>query len=209
MCTPIANAFGSFGPIEVLLAIILAGALLVTAGCMRGHGNATGAGTIEELVDKYEAAHRERSIEKLRDILWWESPQAGSGHREDYEELMAALFVVELDDLEYVAGPDPEAGGGRIVSYVRQTPAHRRQVASVIGPVYGKIILIGSIRTDAADRQVRVDPAYVVMRSLDRYYIDIQSFVLEDAVTSVRTGQPSESEPLPLGSDPSKVPRNW
>ena len=194
---------------EAASAVIVAIAVLAAAGCTRGHGNAGGAGTIEELVDKYEAAHRERSIEKLRDILYWESPQAGSGHVYDIEELMAELFVVELDEVEFVKGPGPDAPGGREIAYVRPRPGNRRQVPAVIGPLHGKLILIGSVRNGGAKRAVRVDPCYVVMESLDRYYIDIHPFVLEDAITSVRTGKPSRSEPLPLGTDSSKVPRDW
>ncbi len=179
--------------------------VLLAAGCTRGHGSARGAGTIEELVDKYEAAHRERSIEKLRDILWWESPQAASGHREDYEELMAELFVVDLDEVEYVAGPGPDAPNGGSVRYFRRRPGKMRQIPGVIGPVYGKLILVGSVQYGGVKRAVRVDPCYVVMQSQNRYYIDIHSFVLEDAVTSVRTGKPSRSEPLPQGEDPPRL----
>jgi hypothetical protein len=178
-------------------------------GCVRGHGIARGAATVEELVDKYEEAHRERSIEKLRDILWWEAPQAGSGHLYDYEELMTKVFAVELDNVEYVAGPKPDGFGGGDASWVRRTPAGRRQVASVAGPVYGKLILVGWADVGGIKTAMEVDPAYVVMQSMDRYYIDIQSFVLEDAVRSIRTGEPSESKALPLGADPAKVPRNW
>ena len=75
----------------------------------------------------------------------------------------------------------------------------------MIGPVYGKLILVGSIRIGGERRAVRVDPSYVVMKYNGRYYLDIHSFVLEDAVTSIRTGKPSRSEPLPLGADPPRL----
>ncbi len=202
-------AGGSRGAIQLVSVGAVTVVVLAAAGCMRGHGNATGAGTIEELVDKYEAAHRERSIEKLRDILYWESPQAGSGHVYDIEELMAKLFVVELDEVEFVKGPGPDAPGGREIAYVRPRPGKRRQVDSVIGPLHGKLILIGSVSNGGAKRAVRVDPSYVVMQSLNRYYLDMHPGVLEDAITSVRTGKPSRSDPLPLGTDSSKVPRDW
>jgi hypothetical protein len=195
------------GSIERVLVIAF---LVAITGCAQRGGNATGGGTIAELMEKYEAAHRERNIEKLRDILWWESPQVASRHREDLEELMTALFVVELDKVEFVEGLDPKAiFGGRTVSYVRRRPGKRRQVCTVGGPVYGKLVLVGSVTDARGKRAVRVDPSYVVMQSINRYYIDIHEFVVEDAVISVRTGAPSRSEPLPLDADPSKVPRDW
>jgi hypothetical protein len=170
------------------------------SGCAE-QGIATGAPTVEELVRRYKAAHRERSLEKLRDILWWESPQAGGRHRRHLEEPMVELFDVELENVEYIEGPP----GGRSVRYIRRRPGKKRQIDSVIGPVYGKLILVGSVKIGAEKRAVRVDPSYVVMQSLNRYYLDVHEGVVEDAVTSVRTGQPSRSEPLPLGADPPRL----
>ena len=180
--------------------------IFLAAGCeSRTAGNATGAGTIEELVEKYETAHREHSVEKLRDILWWESPQAGGRRRKYLENPMVELFDVELESVEYVEGPPPDPVTGGSVSYIRRRPGKKSQDNAVIGPVYGKLILVGSVGAGAKKRAVRVDPSYVVMQSNGRYYLDIHEFVLEDAVTSVRTGKPSRSEAHPLGADPPRL----
>ena len=194
--------------LNLILVWAAASTLMFTApGCkMRTAGNATGAGTVEELVEKYETAHRERSVEKLRDILWWESPQAGSRPRKDLEKLMAELFMINLEEVEYLEGLGPDAAGGRRISYVRRRPGRQRQVHTVAGPVYGKLILVGSVGAGLEKRGVRIDPSYVVMQSLDRYYIDILHLIVEEEVASARTGKPSRVEPLPFGANPFDVP---
>lgn len=193
---------GTFCYVVALLSIL---SLPVLPGCTRGHGTAGGAASVEELIDKYKSAHNDRDVYMLRDILWWEAPQAGSGHIEELEESMMSLFDLTLEEVQYVEGPDPETPGGGQVNYVRKRPGNRRQIPGVGGPVYGKLILRGTI----GDRRGDIDPCYVVMKSRDRYYIDTHKMVLSDAVTSLRTGRPSQSEPLPLGTDPTTVPRDW
>jgi hypothetical protein len=181
-------------------------ALLSAPGCdVTNTGNAAGAPTVEELVRRYEAAHRARDVDMLRDILWWESPQAGGRRRKYLENPMVELFDVELERVEYVEGPPPDPVYGASVRYFRRRPGKKRQIPGVIGPVFGKLILVGSVRIGGEKRPVRVDPSYVVMQSSNRYYIDVHEMVLEDAVTSIRTGTPSQSEPIPFGTDLRQV----
>jgi hypothetical protein len=187
------------------ISIVALCASALATGCTRGGGTAAGAGSIEELVEKYRVAHQERSIEKLRDILWWEAPQAGSAHREDLEQLMLALCSIELEKVNYVAGPNPKERGYSIIYYVRSDPGQRRQFSGVGGPVFGKLTLDGHVSDTGGEREVNVDPCYIVMTSENRYFIDTNEFVLEDAVRSVRTGEPSRSNALPFGTHPTEV----
>ncbi len=182
-----------------VVAIVLVGA----PGCaVQPSGNAQGAATPEELVRRYEEAHREHSVEKLRDLLWWEAAQAGGRRRNDLEGPMVELFDIDLDKVEYIEAPAPDPVSGGSIYYARRRPGVQLQLDSMIGPVYGKMILLGSVRDGARDRAVRIDPSYIVMQSDDRYYIDILRPVVEDVVTSVRTGEPSRSQPVPFDVDP-------
>jgi hypothetical protein len=187
-------------------AMVVAIPCLAIGGCTpESVGNAHGAATPEELVKKYEEAHRQKSVDKLRDLLAWESPEVRGRRREDLEALMTELFDMDLEKVEYVAGPQPDPVKGGYVYYIRRRPGKDRQFPGVVGSVYGKLVLVGSVGTGAEKRPVRLDPSYIVMQSLNRYYIDIHPFVLEDAVTSMRTGKPSGSEPIPFNVDPRTV----
>ena len=184
----------------LLTALIQLGVFL---GCQRYDSakNAPGAATVEELVELYEEAHKARSVEKLRAICFWEA-QAGGRHSNHLEELMTELFNIELEEVEYVEGPPPDPHIGSTARYTRQPGAKRPLVDSMGGPIYGKLILVGFVLDDGERRPVEIDPAYIAMEFNGRYYIDILQLVVEDAVMSMQTGEPSRAQPLPLGADP-------
>ena len=95
---------------------------------------------MEELVAKYEDAHRRKSIRQLRKILWWEAarPSWASGHPQGLEQLMREAFSVPLAEVKYVAGPPPDAEfAAEAIYYI---PGPKRNEDGMIGPVYGKLL---------------------------------------------------------------------
>ena len=183
----------------LVAALIQLGAFV---GCQRydASQNAPGAATTEELVELYEAAHKAKSVEKLRAICFWEA-QAGGRHNSVFEDPMLELFnLVQLEEVEYVEGPAPDPGIGGSARYVTRRRGQRRQVDDMIGPVYGKLVLIGSAQQDGTKRPVRLDPAYIAMEFNGCYYIDTLPLVTTEVIRSVRAGERSRAEPLPLGA---------
>jgi hypothetical protein len=190
---------------------------------------AIGAATVDELLDRYKAAHRAKNIKLLRPLLLVNSDWlARRGDKKDSDAAMLEICSHRLVRLDLDTGPGPRGGVvAEQVSYHIAGPSPSRETVKVggsfaskgssdnpdgggisvpkgsspvmLGDVYGKLILI-------VDKDTVVDPSYAVLKYGDRYYIHVLPFVLYEAADALKTGRKPKYIADPLGTKVNLLP---
>jgi len=166
-----------------------------------------GCKTIEELVSRYEQAHKEKDIKALRPLAFWNSnPVTRRGNYDPWENAIQDIFEHPLVKVEYLAlpmpDPPPKPAEGTDEAYIRAmsamdgelvyTLAGKRKGASICG-VLGKIVL-------TVDQETPVDPSFAVHQFEGRYYISCEQVILFDSAESLKHGKPPKYTAEPLGA---------
>jgi hypothetical protein len=165
----------------LLVITLLCGSANFT-GCTpnKVHSISGGCETIEELVMTYEKGHKQSSIAGIRRICFWNMRSNWSKDGPpQLQKAMKQVFRFDIVNVEFVAGPAPDPERGAEVIY--EIPDQRKQDA-VVGDVHGKLVLVGA-------NGRRLDPSFVVMRYMGRFFIDVSVRVLLDAADSVTTNR--------------------
>ncbi len=168
-------------------------------------GSQRGAASIEELVERYERAHRKKSIRDLRKILWWEASGLNrTGSWDGEERLMQELFDMPLAEVKLVKSPPLDyENSGEAAYYIPGS----RKADSMTGNIYGKLLVVEAV--EGARERRTVDPAYIVLRSREKgeYFIHILPLVTKDAVEAYKANREPIYVAAPLsGGDPIAFP---
>jgi len=166
-----------------------------------------GCETIDELVSRYEQAHKAKDLKALRTLAFWNAQSVTRrGNYDPWENAIQEIFEHPLVKVEYLALPktDPpeKRPAGMDDAYLRALNAMdgelvykvrgERKGASICN-VLGKIVL-------TVDKDTSVDPSFAVVRFHDRYYISCEQVILFDAVESLKSNNPPRYVAEPLGT---------
>ena len=170
-----------------------------------------GCKTIEELVSRYEQAHKAKDIKALRSIAYWNAnPVTRRGNYDPWEDAILQIFENPLVKIEYLAlpknDPPPKPAADLDEAYVRAISGmdggdlvysgflpNGQPTKDIIGPVLGKLVL-------TVDKDTPVDPSFAVLRYEGRYYFKPLVRVLFDAVESLKNHKPPTYVAEPLGT---------
>jgi hypothetical protein len=170
-----------------------------------------GCKTIDELVNRYEKAHKARDIEALRPLAFWNAQWATRrGDYDPWENAICEIFRHPLTKVEYLAIPGVEqtekvpvpAPAANFRGYLdagakpgqlnyKERKGHGR--VNIVGGVLGKLMI-------TVDKSVIVDPSFAVIQFEGRYYLAAEESVLFDAATSLVNGKPTTYVAEPLGN---------
>lgn len=165
---------------------------------------ATGAASIEELLNTYENAHRNQSIEDLRNVLIWRANLPGTYRGiEYYENALQKLFQLQLEEVQWIEFPNGNRGVGEELEfeYTRPMPSSPTGIRRyrTLGPAEGKLVLIGRTTNSEVTIEVQIDAELGVLKTPDnRYWLTTSKDIIDDAVHSVQTGQPQTYTAIPL-----------
>ena len=181
-----------------------------------------GAATLDELITRYEEAHRAKDIQKLRPLLFVNAEwMSRLGDRVDDDAAMLEICSHPLVRVDLDVGPGPR---GSVVTtqacyHLPGKPGSRKLVRiggsfvtkdsiyycggggvtvpegrsdGVLENIYGKLIVV-------VDKDTAVDPSYVVIKYHGRYYINSLEFVLFEAADALKSGRKSQYIAYPLG----------
>lgn len=181
----------------------LLGSLVAVAMSLSGCSGASskgpiGAASIEELVERYKQAHRDKDIEAMRSIhllysgeVWYFGCQMGSmGSGEEY---MPMLFDFNLVDAELVKLPSET--GSVWLTYLEKREPRRENGFSAVGQFEAimsqpyKLMLIGRRPGEDNGRLMEVDACMGVCLREERFFVYPASPVLDDAAEWVKTGR--------------------
>jgi hypothetical protein len=162
------------------------------------HNGALGAANVEELVERYKKAHRDKDIASLRaihlemrhGIAWWPSRSSRMTGVAEYE--FPTLFDFDLVDVEvvHVAPRD----GMIVFEYVRKRKPVKEngfssiQLCSTAAGEGYKLLLIGRRPADPADSLMELDPDLGVGVQADGRLYLYAGHELEDVTHWIRTG---------------------
>ena len=156
-----------------------------------------GAQTVEELIDKYESAHKRKSIRQLRKIFWTEAVRPlGARRPPKLEQLMREGFNVPLAEVRYVAGPPPgPILGCEAVYYI---PGPRTKDCGMLGWLHGKLLLVED-EPEGQEPRI-VDPSYIVLqpRGGGPYFIHVLELVAQDALVAFQNNAQPKYVAAPL-----------
>lgn len=191
-------------PSALYIAIVLLAALLIGGGYLFNrylffhHKGTLGAADIEELVERYKKAHREKNIEALRaihlqvrhGIAWW--PRMSSRMTGVAENEFPTLFDFDLVDVEIVHVA-PRDGMVDFEYARKRKPVQENGFSSIqlcktaAGEPY-KLLLIGRRPSDPADSLTELDPDLGVGGGPDGRLYLYAGNELADVTRWIRTG---------------------
>jgi len=190
---------------SIVTALLSLVTMLTTLGCGASRSvpmtGELGCATVDELVERYKSGHRRRDMTSLRPLFFWNAQWLTRAVRKEEEAAMMEicshrLVAVEFKDapVEQVSyhipkGPGTETVGGVFAKGTEYENESRTGIEipkgsreTMIGPVCGKLLVV-------VDDKTVVDPAFVVLKFQDRYYIDVIKFVLLEAADALKAGR--------------------
>jgi hypothetical protein len=177
-----------------------------------------GCSTVDELLSRYETAHRRRDIESLRPLFFWNAQALTRVVRNDEEAAMLEICSHRLVAITYKQAPWREVSyhiasgqGTETVGgvFAKGTESYNEIHGGIDVPKGSRERMMGSVRGKlmlVVDKETDVDSAFIVMEFRGRYYIDTIEFVLLEAADVLKTGRKpkfiadplEKKQPLPL-----------
>ena len=180
-----------------LYAAVLISALL-PLGCGKPAKGPLGAANIDQLVDRYKQAHRNKDIRSLRSIhflyvgkIWYLNvPGRTMGGAEEW---MPALFELDLVDVEVIKLP-AEDGSVSLDYAQKRTPTAENGFRPIArhGVAFNqpyKLLLLGRRPGESDGPLMEVDPSMGVVKCEGRLYLYASECVLAEAAQWVKTGR--------------------
>jgi hypothetical protein len=151
-----------------------------------------GAATIDELREKYEAAHRNKDFKSFAHLCGWNvgwTSQLPRIKEMPTETAMRQIMRFPIQTVEFEPDPPPDHDG-RAAAY---GPAKGEPTDEITGDIRGKLILVMA-------NGERIDPSYVVLNYYGRFFVNVAQLVVQDAAEHLETGRPLKYHALPTES---------